>query len=216
MTAPLTNVYTVSSLKNGPLPSNPHLVTLSTDEVSSTTIYADVIQVLWQSTDSQVVRLMQQTAAQTSTSSAIPASKTASIAAATSSTSTPTVTTNPSGGMTTGTKVGLGIGIPVACIILAALAFGLLTLIRRRRRTGPAPAHEIPRQKNNEYRLHELDPDFIGQSAPVEMEARDVTELPATKMAPELDSRTPSGKSKKGRYSRVGKDDVDETPEEKS
>ena len=71
-------------------------------------------------------------------------------------------------------------------------------------------------QDSKEPKPYELHPESLEQSAPVEMDARSVAELPGTEMRSELDGRTPSGKSKMGGYFPLRKKTRRETANETS
>ena len=207
MTTPLSNIYSVASLTNGSASPNPQLTILSTDDVSSTTVYADIVRIAWQSTDTGVIGLMKQTATGSLGSNPIPGSISLGIPTATSSAfaSLPSSST-PLGGLSSSAKVGIGIGVPIAIIAVVALAAYLY--FSRRRRRSEEPWHDIsvqetqnnqPQEFNSEYREPsgptERNPEYRGLSGPTELDTRAMSELPGTEATSELDGRTPSSSS---------------------
>lgn len=195
MTTPLTNVVYVPSLTNGPAPASAKPSTLRQTDVSSTTVFADVIQVQWQSTDQQIIALMRQTASSSgsrsstsSSTSVLPGlSTTSPSAAAVSTTADAAATAAPSSGLATGAKVGIGVGVPLGVIALAGLA--ALVFLFRRRRKPSKPVEDEPAQDvkdpnlaapaYQELPLHERQP-------PAEMDASSTAEVPGSTVAAEL------------------------------
>ena len=152
MTAPLTNVYLVSSLSRGPIPSNPNTITLSPNQVSSTTVYADVIQVEWRNVDTEVIDLMRlQTASATITSSSSASTGSSSQSFPTSTSPTSPTQVPSSSGLSSGAKIGIGIGVPIFVLAVAAI-MALIFIARRRsaarRKTGDEPAEMDGKQSN--------------------------------------------------------------------
>ena len=176
MTTALTNVYSVSSRAPGSIPKSPKLIALATAQVSSTTVYADVIQVQWQSTDQAVINLIKkETASNSHKSAATPGSRATGVAAATPSASASSYV--PSIGLSTGAKIGIALGVPLGIIGIAALvAFNLFRRRRRTRRTFK----ECSQPMEDAETFHELHSEYVGQSAPAELNAREVMELPGT------------------------------------
>ncbi|KAI4122125.1 MAG: hypothetical protein LQ338_005983 [Usnochroma carphineum] len=58
--SPLTNVYSTSTKAEGPIPLNPSIITVDPHSVDANTVYADIIQIQWAATDSNILRLMSQ------------------------------------------------------------------------------------------------------------------------------------------------------------
>ena len=211
MTTVLTNVYSAPSLTDGPIPLSPKLITLTTAQVSSTTVYADVIQISWASSNTAVMSLMkQQSATATSRSAAIPGSSTTGVPAATS----PGSSFSSPEGMSTGAKIAIGVTIPTTIILMATVA--AITFLYRRRRKKSVPQPDIPMQDTKDTQFHELHPDYLGQSAPTELDAAAVMELPGTDMRVELGIGTPTANSKMVEYfsprKRTPRGTPDETP----
>ena len=203
MTTPLSNVVSVQSIGDVPA-QNPSLTTLSASDVSSTTVYADVIQVQWQSTDKNIINLLKQSTAASMTGptgsrTASPAStRTAGASSTRSATASPSASasSNSSGGLSTGAKAGIGIGVALAVLALAALAAFLFLLRRRRRRTREANPQGLSDYKTAAY--HEMDQTEAQRPAhtvpappPQELEAVDaassVGELDGSEIRAELD-----------------------------
>ena len=188
MTTALSNVVSVDSLTNGPIPKNQKLLTLQQSDVSSTTVYADVIQIQWQSSDQHVIRLKTQATASSgaspASSTAAPGSRTSGAAAATSTSASPP--SSASSALSTGAKAGIGIGVVLGVLALAGLA-ALFLVQRRRKRRSQVRAEPVDDYKGPGY--HELAQTDIQSAEPVEMDARVVQEMPGTMLAAELGGR---------------------------
>ncbi|KAL8718828.1 MAG: hypothetical protein Q9225_004091 [Loekoesia sp. 1 TL-2023] len=192
--SPLTNVYSTSTRAEGPIPRSPELVTIDSQSVGGNTVYADIIQIQWAATDSEVLRLMSQT---TSSSSSQAQATTAQTAHQTIPNVAPTVSsaaasTPSSDGLSTGAEAGIGIGAAIGAIALALLAY-FLWRHRRRRTKGVTTDKEASPQQHQEHRnAHELDPEpeKTHPPDPVELPSEAAQELPATEGRSELGSDT--------------------------
>lgn len=130
----LTNVYSTSTLASGPIPSNPRLGTVNSDNVPGNSVYADVIQVQWQDSDQKIIALM----SQKSSSDAAKPTRTAQGSTIASKTDKPaaasaamTPVPAPTSGLSTGAKIGIGVGVPLGLILIAAIAAAFF--LRRRK-----------------------------------------------------------------------------------
>ena len=186
----LTNVFQTSTLAAGPLPISHPLKTISKADIPANrnTVWADVIQIQWQSSNTKVVQLMASTAsAAAMSSSAAPASKTSSIPPPTSTSDSSA--TSSSSGLSTGAKAGIGVGIALGVIALAIAAFLLFRYRRKKRPNQYREDYATDDYKRPGY--HELAQNELGQAAPAEMDARKVNELPGTVLRMELDAQEP-------------------------
>lgn len=200
MTTSLTNVVSVPSLTNGPISKSASLLTLGQTDVSSTTIYADVIQIQWQSTDQQIIALLSQKSATTSASatSASAVSRTTSGAAA--ATSSSTANDDTASGLSSGAKAGIGIGVVLAVALIASAIFAIFFL--RRRKSRQKRQYDPSPDKNNLYGpgYHELMQHEASAQTPVEMPSRSAAqELPGGDLTVELESERPNSMAKKFR-----------------
>ena len=186
---------------SGAIPLNPRLITISPRNMASNTVYADVIQVQWQDSDQTILELMSEKSARETqvsgaSNAASPASRTTMEANATAASATITAATAtpefPSSVPSSGAKIAMGIVIPVVVTALvAAVAF---LVLRRRKR---AKKQSDPTQGLRVPGFHELDQNEVGQSAPAEMDAREMGEMPATMVPIELPGRGISQKTHK-------------------
>lgn len=192
--SPLTNVYSTSTRAEGPIPRNPELVTIDPRSVGGNTVYADIIQIQWAATDSEILRLMSQTTSSSSSQAQATSAQTAHRTIPNvAPTVSPTATSIPSSdGLSTGAKAGIGIGAAVGAIALALLAYFLWR--RRRRRTkGVIGDKEASSQQHQGYRnAHELGLrlEKTHPPDPVELPSEAAHELPATEGRSELGSDT--------------------------
>ncbi|KAI4114263.1 MAG: hypothetical protein LQ345_004926 [Seirophora villosa] len=145
--SPLTNVYYTSTKAEGPIPSDPSLLTIDPQSVEANTVYADVIQIQWASTDSGILRLMSQTTSSSSSEAQATAAQTAHQTAANAAqTASPPVTaTAAADGLSSGAKAGIGIGAAVGAVALALLAYFLWS--RRRKQPQRQPQQEQQQQQ---------------------------------------------------------------------
>ncbi|KAL8959621.1 MAG: hypothetical protein Q9193_003545 [Seirophora villosa] len=148
--SPLTNVYYTSTKAEGPIPSDPSLLTIDPQSVEANTVYADVIQIQWASTDSGILRLMSQTTSSSSSEAQATAAQTAHQTAANAAqTASPPVTaTAAADGLSSGAKAGIGIGAAVGAVALALLAYFLWS--RRRKQPQPQLQHEQLQQQEQQ------------------------------------------------------------------
>ena len=189
----LTNVWSTSTLDAGPLP-NPHPLITVAKPRSSNTVWADVIQVQWQSKDKKIISLLKQTS-----DTAVSTSR--AVAGSTSSQQQPTAlhTLGPtsqssSNGISSGAKAGIGVGVALGVIAFAV--FAVFFFFQRRRRRCIATPAEVYKGHYAYEMPHEHDP---VQSKAVELDARNVEELEATQLAAEMETTSPiAGKHEKG------------------
>lgn len=131
LTGTLTNVFSTTALLEGPIPETPSLTTLNADTLASPYAWQDVIQVRWQSTDTEILSLMA-TVSAAATMSSSPKS-TPALASATSSApsfqSSESGSAGSSSSLSTGASIGIGIGVAVAAMIL----IGFLILMVKRK-----------------------------------------------------------------------------------
>ena len=193
MTAPLSNVVSVNTLGDV-APRNPSFVTLSTSDVSSTTVYADVIQVQWQSDDDKIIALLKQ-ASQSPISRAprsTVASPASSLATATPvqtvslNPSTPTSSASSNTGLSAGARAGIGVGVALGVIVIAGIAAIAFLLLRRRRRRRQKPG--MAEYKGTPF--HEMEHNQTAMRAPQEMDAHPMQELPGSEMMVELNNES--------------------------
>ncbi|KAI4175914.1 MAG: hypothetical protein LQ348_006085 [Seirophora lacunosa] len=147
--SPLTNVYYTPTRAEGPIPSDPSLLTIDPRSVEANTVYADIIQIQWASTDSGILRLMSQTTSSSSSEAQATAAQTAHQTAANAAqTASPPVTaTAAADGLSSGAKAGIGIGAAVGAVALALLAYFLWS----RRRQQPQRQRQQEQQQQQPY-----------------------------------------------------------------
>lgn len=147
--SPLTNVYYTPTRAEGPIPSDPSLLTIDPRSVEANTVYADIIQIQWASTDSGILRLMSQTTSSSSSEALATAAQTAHQTAANAAqTASPPVTaTAAADGLSSGAKAGIGIGAAVGAVALALLAYFLWS----RRRQQPQRQRQQEQQQQQPY-----------------------------------------------------------------
>lgn len=110
---------------------DPSLITVDPRDVEGNTVYADIIQIQWAETDSEVLRLMSETSSSSSSQAQLTPAQTAhrtiaNVAQTIPPTSAPTSTQaleNES--LSAGAKAGIGIGAAVGAVALALLAYFL-------------------------------------------------------------------------------------------
>lgn len=185
----------------GPIPKNPKLSILRSNDVKSTTVYADVIQVQWQSSDTDIVSMLR---TKTPSSSSVTRSASALTGGSTKTmaSSTFTLTSDPSpavstsnGGVSTGAKVGIGVGVPIIVIALAAIV-AIFFISRRRKRRNL----HVEGAAATEYKgklVSEMEHDGNEKSSrPVEMDAGPGNQVKAySSLSVELENRDPNSNS---------------------
>lgn len=210
MTTPLTNVVSVASLTNGPIPTDAPLRTLAQSDVSSTTIYADVIQVQWQSTDQKIIALMDQQSASSSTpSSTLTSSTIASSTASSTSGSAPAGSINnppetaASTGLSPAAKGGIAAGVTIAVILIiaAAASYFYFFLKRRKQQRGTKPHDSMASENQQELSMAYLPTSPVEVGPPLRPPTQ---ELPGSTADVELD-----GGRKPSLFEKGGSDPVD-------
>lgn len=173
----LTNVYSTTTRAEGPIPKSPRLITVDPESVSNT-VYADVIQVAYASTDRQILRLLSSASHSSSSSTARPGavSRTqpaAAPATITNAGSSPSASSDDKG-LSTGAKAGIGVAVPLG--VIALFLIGYFIWYRRRQ------AKKDPERGAGEHRLRFSELDQAAEKrpppAPVELDARETQELP--------------------------------------
>lgn len=207
----LTNVWSTSTLAAGPLPTKHPLSTVSKADIASNTVWADVIQVRWHSTNSKIMQLLasESTAPSSSRSSGSGSSASASGSVSPSITSSAALPTLPSsgnsnqdnsgGGLSSGAKAGIGIGVALGVVILAAVAAFLF--FRRRRRgnkavqhdaqggINPTGYHEMEHKSTGGLPASEMGHKHPAAPPPAEMDGGNIGELSGAEARAELDHR---------------------------
>ena len=213
MTTPLTNVVSVASLTNGPIPTDAPLRTLAQSDVSSTTIYADVIQVQWQSTDQKIIALMDQQSASSSTtlstlttSSSIASSTTFSTfgsAPADSTNNPPETAANT--GLSPSAKGGIAAGVIIAVILIiaAAASYYYFFLKRRKQQRSTKPHDSMASENQQELSMAYLPTSPVEVGPPLRPPTQ---ELPGSTADEELD-----GGRKPSVFEKGGSDPVDKS-----
>ncbi|KAL9589894.1 MAG: hypothetical protein Q9203_001312 [Teloschistes exilis] len=181
---PLKNVYSTSIRAEGPIPRNAHLITVDPESVSATTVFADIIAVKYESTDSVILQLMAARASSSASSaSATPAHRTtAQLSPTMSPTSTPTpapISTPLPDRLSPGASAGIGVGAVLGAIALVLFAYSLW---RRRQKSQPLAGDS--EAKRHQY-MAKLDPE---NRVPVELSSETAREMPASDMRPEIGS----------------------------
>jgi hypothetical protein len=135
----LTNVYFTSIDGLGPVPPNPTLATMTVG--SGSTVWADMIQVRWQSTDTEILKLLESTQS-SSSSSTISSSQISTSASSTLPSNTGSGTPLPvHRSLSTASKVGIAVGICILALLLSAVLFWVWS--RRRRFSSKAKGSPI-------------------------------------------------------------------------
>lgn len=195
----VSTVASVASQTTGPLPTNPKLVTLQPSEAANSFVYADVLQIRYQSTDTIVVNLMNATTVTNSAASSSP-SATASVSQSSggvdnSAVSTPSGTT--SSALSTGAKAGIGVGVVLGIFALVGTA-AFLFLRKRHRgtiKTSPTRSVDQDDQGAQDRKLAEMDApgnntrpemDALVDMKRAEMDAGVIQEMPGSKVVTEL------------------------------
>ncbi|KAL9594845.1 MAG: hypothetical protein Q9219_006809 [cf. Caloplaca sp. 3 TL-2023] len=162
--------------------------------VNGNTVYADIIQIQWAATNTDILRLMSQTTSSSSfgapTTLPQTAHRTTSNIAQTIS---PTAIPNPAAGsLSAGTKASIGVSALLGATVVTMIVF--FNWSRRRRRTKVAAIdNEASPQLHRVYRsAHELDPESEKDRLPepVELPTEAAHELPSTEGRSELGSET--------------------------
>lgn len=140
-------MYSTSTLDIGPLPEDYTTSTLDVAKISiRPTIWAEMIQVRWQATDTVVLSLQAQEARSATSTSIASTSSTSSVASASASTTAPAPATSTSVPvpnepvLSTGAKAGIGIGIAALALLLVVAAL----LVFRRRKKPASQLSNIP------------------------------------------------------------------------
>ncbi|KAL8829190.1 MAG: hypothetical protein Q9170_006285 [Blastenia crenularia] len=198
--SPLTNVYSTYARAEGPIPQKPKLITVDPNSVDKNTVYADIIQIQWAATDTEVLRLMSQTTSSSSSQVQSTSAQTAhrtipNVAQTATPTATPLPTATPipsSSGLSTGAKAGIGIGAAIGAVALVLLAYFLWRRQRRQKGDVTNDKESGPRQHQGYRAAHELHPqkEKTLPQAPVELPSERAQELPATEGRSELESDT--------------------------
>ena len=182
----LANVFSTSALAAGPLPTSPYLQTVTQTDIpaGSNTVWADLIMIRWQSTDTDIMNLLREsekTAAEGSarTFTASPA--------ATSSAPSPTPTSQrivtsasqsndiapSSSRLSTGSKAGIGVSVALNAFLLVVVV--LIYFHRRReRRSKKSEADDA----TDAYKRKS------GTTKPVEMDGNNTVELESAPKRP--------------------------------
>lgn len=159
--AVLTNVFSTSTLAEGPIPQSHSLMTISLSAEDLHTVFADIIQVRWQSTDTEILQLLTATTSSstnspsTSPTASLPRSTTAAMSTLPSSPST-----SPNGnhivenGLSTGVKIAIGVAVPVAFMALLLGAFFFWRKKNSRRRLAP---YAEPQYIQQSQELHSIE-----------------------------------------------------------
>ena len=180
----ITDVYSTSTRAEGPIPENPSLVTLTANSLPNPTAWADIVQVRWQATDTQILAII---SSEISPSRSSQASTSAQSSGASSSVTSSSVTSSTgkeslpahsgisSSTLSTGAKAGIGVGV---AIVVLAVVSGFLLICWKRRRDNAL---------NNGARMHELDRQHNGQPLKGELDGQPIIEVADTqKVAAEL------------------------------
>ena len=178
----LTNVYSTSTLAEGPAPGRPMLQTVEASELVSAYGWEDVIQVRWQSTDQQVLSLMSIEASQASeltsspalkaTNTASPAPTASSQHATETSRSHTQQTHSVSSGLSPGASAGIGVGVALGTILVAAI--GAWGFLRRKSqlRSANVPTNPNATQEQKHYPSDINRGELDSQAQIYEMDAR--------------------------------------------
>ncbi|KAL9044482.1 MAG: hypothetical protein Q9214_002379, partial [Letrouitia sp. 1 TL-2023] len=174
----LTNVYSTTTRAEGPIPKSPRLITVDPNSVSNT-VYADVIQVAYASTDRQILRLLSSASLSSSSITARPGAVSRTQPAAAPATITPNAGPSPSAssddkGLSTGAKAGIGVAVPLG--VIAVFLTGYFIWYRRRQaKKDPerGPGGHRPRFSELDQGAEKRPP-----PAPVELDAGETQELP--------------------------------------
>ncbi|KAL2042323.1 hypothetical protein N7G274_004812 [Stereocaulon virgatum] len=190
----LTNVFQASTKVEGPIPISHQLKTISQAEIPATskTVWADVIEVQWQSSNTKVISLMASTAlaaasSSSSSSSAAPASRASGIPVPTSTDNSSNISSNS--GLSAGAKAGIGVAVVLGVLALAAAAFFLIRY--RKRRRADQYQENYTASDHNQPEYYELAQKEAGQAVPEDMDRGIVNELPGTILRAELYSEVP-------------------------
>lgn len=180
----LTNVYSTTIRAEGPIPRSPHLINVDPELVSNT-VYADVIQVAYASTDRQIIRLLSSTS-HSSSSTARPGAVSRTQPAAAPATITPNAGSSLSassddGGLSSGAKAGIGVAVPLAVIALFLIGY-FIWYRRRQAKKDPERGHR-PRFSELDQAAEKRPP-----LAPVELDARETQELPGDGLSVEAEN----------------------------
>ncbi|KAK0514191.1 hypothetical protein JMJ35_002808 [Cladonia borealis] len=175
----LANVFSTSMLSPGPLPTSPSLETVTQTDIppGSNTVWADLIQIRWQSTDTDVMNLMRESEKTAAVGSA--RLFTASPAATSSTVPSPTPssqsndTTPSSSRLSTGSKVGIGVSAALNAVLLVVVA--LVYFHRRRKSETKNSAADYATE------AYKREP---GTAIPVEMDVNNTVELETTPNRP--------------------------------
>lgn len=178
-------MYSTTTLGEGPIPTDPSLITVDPQDVEANTVYADIIQIQWAMTDSDILRLMSESTSSSSSQAQPTAAQTAhrttsNVDPTVSPTSTMTSTqASDNGGISAGAIAGIGIGAAVAAVVLVLLAY-FLGRWRRPKRQNNAMEDGNNAKKS---RAEELPPTSF-----VELPSKNAQELPTREIRSELGS----------------------------
>ena len=187
----LTNVWSRTSLAPGPMPNNHPLTTIKKADITSNTVWADVIQVRWKSDNPKILSLLaQQTATSRSSSLSATGSVSPSLTSSTIAqpTTTPTHRNRNNGGLSTGAEAGIGIGVALCAVIIAVAAF---LFFRNRRRKSKAAQVTAASAKEGEKPLgdHGMEQHGAGPLPPAELDSGNIGELAGSEARAELGHR---------------------------
>ncbi|KAL8902845.1 MAG: hypothetical protein Q9207_004334 [Kuettlingeria erythrocarpa] len=188
-------------LQKGPIPTDPSLITVDPQDVEANTVYADIIQIQWAMTDSDILRLMSQSTSSSSSQAQPTAAQTAhqtmsNVDPTLFPTSTMTSTqASDNGSLSAGAKAGIGIGAAVGAVVLTLLAYFLGRWRRTKRQNngmedGSNTKEEDKNNANESRSMHELPPaqEELPPTCLVELPSKNAQELPTREVRSELGS----------------------------
>lgn len=194
----MTNVYSTTRLGAGPIPTDPSLIIIDPQEVEANTVYADIIQIQWAATDSDILRLMSETRSSSSLRTPSTAAHTAhqtiaNVAQTGSPTSAPKSTQRAQNErLSAGAKAGIGIGAAIGAIALTLLGYFLWRWRRRKpQNNGIEDGSNTSNSNTTKYRFaHELPPaqEKVQFTGPAELPSEVAHELPADEARSKLES----------------------------
>jgi hypothetical protein len=171
LTGILSNVYSTTALGQGPAPENPSLTTIDAATLASPYMFQDLIQVRWQSTDTDVLNLMSSISdaaarASTASSNTSPNGSTSPMSSSISSPSSVSSSMSSSSSkiaavdssssadhLSGGVIAGIAMGSVIAVLVVFGL--GLFVGLRKRKSNRAAPAVEVNGSHLKSHLAHE-------------------------------------------------------------
>ena len=181
----ITDVYSTSTRAEGPIPENPSLVTLTANSLRNPTAWADIVQVRWQETDTQILAIISSEASLRTSSQASTRPQSTMISS-TGKESLPAYGGTSSSILSTGAKAGIGIG--VAIMVLCVFGGFLLIWWKKRQHSAALSKTHTGNTLDNGAQIHELDRQHNEQPLKGELDGRPIEVADRQNVAAELSS----------------------------